>query len=62
MSPAPGKCVPFDWVAFAAMLLYGRKPASMALAHQELWVGKDDPSVLVLRDTGKPNSPWATPR
>ncbi|KAG2437804.1 hypothetical protein HXX76_005424 [Chlamydomonas incerta] len=49
-----GKCVPFDWVAFAAMLLYGRKPASMALAHQELWVGKDDPSVLVLRDTAMP--------
>ncbi|GIL65182.1 hypothetical protein Vafri_18968 [Volvox africanus] len=46
-----GKCVPFDWVAFAAMLLYDRAPTTMRVVQQELWVGRNDPSVLVLRDT-----------
>ncbi|KAG2490559.1 hypothetical protein HYH03_010953 [Edaphochlamys debaryana] len=51
-----GKCVPFDWVAFAAMLLYGRRPDTMSVGEQELWVGREDPSVLVLRDTSQPES------
>ncbi len=50
---ASGKCVPFDWVAFSAMLLVGRRPGVMAVGRQELWVGREDPSVLVLRDTGE---------
>ncbi|GLC37724.1 hypothetical protein PLESTM_000640600 [Pleodorina starrii] len=49
-----GKCVPFDWVAFTAMLLYGREPSAMKLVRQELWVGANDSSVLVLRDTSQP--------
>lgn len=51
-----GKCVPFDWVAFSAMLLVGRRPGVMAVGRQELWVGREDPSVLVLRDTAQPES------
>ncbi|KXZ51930.1 hypothetical protein GPECTOR_11g56 [Gonium pectorale] len=51
-----GKCVPFDWVAFAAMLLYGRRSAAMTVGKQELWVGREDPSVLLLRDTSQPSS------
>ncbi|GIL46401.1 hypothetical protein Vafri_3397 [Volvox africanus] len=51
-----GKCVPFDWVAFTAMLLYGRQPSAIKIDRQELYVGKDDPSVLVLRDPGAPSS------
>lgn len=45
--------MPFDWVAFSAMLLVGRRPGVMAVGRQELWVGREDPSVLVLRDTGE---------
>ncbi|GLI66710.1 hypothetical protein VaNZ11_010646 [Volvox africanus] len=51
MAHLKGKCVPFDWVAFAAMLLYDRAPTTMRVVQQELWVGRNDPSVLVLRDT-----------
>ncbi|GIL84720.1 hypothetical protein Vretifemale_13344 [Volvox reticuliferus] len=51
MAHLKGKCVPFDWVAFAAMLLYNRAPTAMKVVQQELWVASKDPSVLVLRDT-----------
>lgn len=51
-----GKCVPFDWVAFVAMLLHARCGEHMTVAQQELWVGAEDPSVLVLRDPSKPSS------
>ena len=46
--------MPFDWVAFSAMLIYGREPSvSMTVVRQELWVGKEDPSVMVLRDASE---------
>ncbi len=45
--------MPFDWVAFAAMLLYGRRSHMMKIEPQQLYVGKDDPAVLVLRDPGE---------
>lgn len=52
--PPAGKCVPFDWMAFVAMLVHGRRDAgqgsAMTVGQRELWVGVDDPSVLVLRD------------
>lgn len=44
--------MPFDWVSFSAMLLYGRDKSCMTISEQELHVGKD-PAVLVLRRKGK---------
>ncbi|GLC34118.1 hypothetical protein PLESTB_000839300 [Pleodorina starrii] len=55
-----GKCVPFDWVAFVAMLLYGRRSSAVKIERQELYVGKEDPSVLVLRDPSQPSSDVVT--
>lgn len=45
-----GKCVPFDWVSFTAMLLHNRFPALLKTERRELWVGKEDASILVLHD------------
>ena len=47
---SPGKCVPFDWVAFCAMLLHKRYPSLMKLEKRELWFGPDDASIMVLDD------------
>mmetsp|Transcript_10228 Transcript_10228/g.21917 ORF Transcript_10228/g.21917 Transcript_10228/m.21917 type:complete len:391 (+) Transcript_10228:296-1468(+) len=49
-----GKCVPFDWVSFTAMLLHNRFPDLLKLQKRELWVGMSDSSVLVLRDPQLP--------
>ena len=45
-----GKCVPFDWVSFTAMLLHMRYPELLKLEKRQLWVGSEDASVLVLDD------------
>jgi hypothetical protein len=45
-----GKCVPFDWVSFLAMLLYDRFEHSLALETRDLYVGINDASILVLHD------------
>lgn len=44
-----GKCVPFDWVSFTAMILHNRFPSLLQLEHRELWVGINDASILVLK-------------
>ncbi len=44
-----GKCVPFDWVSFTAMLLHKRFPSLLKLEHRELWVGINDASIMVLK-------------
>lgn len=44
-----GKCVPFDWVSFTAMLLHNRFPSMLKLEQRELWVGINDASILVLK-------------
>jgi hypothetical protein len=54
-----GKCVPFDWVCFSAMLLFGRAARSadgvslMTTERRELHVGVDDASVMVLVASGE---------
>ncbi len=54
-----GKCVPFDWVCFSAMLLFGRAASSaggislMTTERRELYVGEDDASILVLVAPGE---------
>eukprot|EP00798_Chlamydomonas_sp_ICE-L_P005303 gene5303-18548_t len=45
-----GKCVPFDWVSFVAMLCVNRFPSLLSIEKTDLYVGNDDASVLVLRD------------
>jgi hypothetical protein len=45
-----GKCVPFDWVSFLAMLLQHRYPQLLKTEKRQLWVGEKDASVLVLVD------------
>ncbi len=45
-----GKCVPFDWVSFAALLLYKRFPSLYKIEKRHLYVGIKDASVLVLDD------------
>mmetsp|Transcript_27482 Transcript_27482/g.69911 ORF Transcript_27482/g.69911 Transcript_27482/m.69911 type:complete len:377 (-) Transcript_27482:685-1815(-) len=52
-----GKCVPFDWVSFCAMLLHGRHPGLLVLEKRELYVGRSDASVLVLVDPKLPTTP-----
>jgi hypothetical protein len=52
-----GKCVPFDWVSFTAMLIYKRYPGLLTLETCELWVGEQDASVLVLKKPGSKESP-----
>lgn len=53
-----GKCVPFDWVSFTAMLLHKRFPWLLQLEQRELWVGVKDPSILVLKHLDQaPDSP-----
>lgn len=50
-----GKCVPFDWVALAAQQLYGRGgEALLKTEKRQLWVGRTDPSVMVLHDPRAP--------
>lgn len=48
-----GKCVPFDWVAFCALLLAGRRKQLVHTQARELYVGDSDPSVLVLAQQGE---------
>ena len=46
-----GKCVPFDWVSFCAMLMFGKTDVNGAVVQTEerdLMVGMGDASVLVL--------------
>jgi len=45
-----GKCVPFDWVSFTAMLVHKRYPGLLKVETRQLYVGEADASVLVLRD------------
>lgn len=49
-----GKCVPFDWVSFLAMLLVRRFPEYMQTERRDLYVGNDDASILVLKDPNMP--------
>lgn len=49
-----GKCVPFDWVSMAALLLVNRWPHLVTIEKRELYVGTDEPSVLVLRSPTLP--------
>jgi hypothetical protein len=35
-----GKCVPFDWVSFVAMLAHGRFPGLLRMETRELYVGE----------------------
>ncbi|KAG1674942.1 hypothetical protein FOA52_014735 [Chlamydomonas sp. UWO 241] len=52
-----GKCVPFDWVSFTAMLAHGRFPGLLRMETRQLYVGEQDASVLVLKDpNGKPSA------
>ena len=48
-----GKCVPFDWVSFFAMLCYERFPHLIKLEKRQLLVGENDASILVLKHTSK---------
>ncbi|KAK9805162.1 hypothetical protein WJX72_002851 [[Myrmecia] bisecta] len=47
-----GKYVPFDWVALVALLLVNRYPTMIRTERRQLWVGKADTSVLVLKLPG----------
>ena len=53
--------VPFDWVSFVAMLLVHRFPELMKTEKRELWVGRSDASVLVLKDTREYSIPCRVP-
>lgn len=56
MLPSPaGKCVPFDWVSFCAMLMHGRFEGLLKVERRQLWVGESDASVLVLVDPSEPH-------
>jgi hypothetical protein len=44
-----GKCVPFDWVSFCAMILQSRFPELVKTEQRVLYIGKGDASVLVLK-------------
>lgn len=49
-----GKCVPFDWVSMVSMMLARRWPGTVKTEKRQLWVGKTEPSVLVLKDPKLP--------
>jgi hypothetical protein len=52
-----GKCVPFDWVSFFAMLCYERYPHLIKLEKRTLLVGVEDASILVLKDSSMSLTP-----
>ncbi len=45
--------MPFDWVSFCCMLLHKRWGEPLVrVERRQLWVGADDPAVLVLLSPG----------
>jgi hypothetical protein len=51
---AAGKCVPFDWVAFCALLLAAKQgDEALQTEERELFVGASDTTVLVLASKGE---------
>lgn len=50
---ATGKCVPFDWVSFTALLLSDRYKGLIQQETRQLYVGDTDSSVLILVDPSK---------
>ena len=45
--------MPFDWVSFCALLLHSRFEGLMHCEPRQLFVGEEDPSVMVLLDPGR---------
>jgi len=52
-----GRCVPFDWVSFCSLLLHKRFEGLIRCEPRQLYVGADDPSVMVLLEPGLPITP-----
>ena len=48
-----GRCVPFDWVSFCSLLLHNRFDGLIKCETRQLYVGEEDPSVMVLLEPGE---------